>query len=261
MKTPTNDLPPETAGSEARQRGRQLTLTFDGDELPVLARIEFKLREGLPAGFLEKGHPVRGSGFEWEAVAQALSLLFLKYLIWDKSGRPDTFYFSGKSRDSLAASLGDAFYKDNPFQELFSDPTAPPKRQRRMMSIFRGDNLAGKSPRKTHRHITVSEYFLPPDCVEIVWKQRGAKPLVQIQDFQRLEDRIRRAWNLPPEPTVPTGEGSASAEPSSPPSEPPKATPPPPFSGKRSKSALFSATELESEAKAQAAKESRTDSR
>jgi hypothetical protein len=81
-----NDPPPAMPGSDARQRGRKLILTFDGDELPVLARIEFKVRQELEAGFLEKDHPVRGSGFEWEAVAQALSLLFLKYLIWDKNG-------------------------------------------------------------------------------------------------------------------------------------------------------------------------------
>ena len=279
-------------GSEARQRGRKLTLIFDGDELPVLARIQFKPRQDADEAFLEKDHALKGLAFGWDKVSQALSLLFLKYVIWDKSGRPDKFHFSGTSRDSLAASLADAFYKDHPFHELFSGLTA---HQKPMLAVFRGDNLGGKSPRKMHRHIAVSEVTLPPDCVDIIWKQRGEKPLVKIEDFQRLESQIRRAWDLPPEPILRGGEPTATAQTEKPkadtpgpktnqknrtpepapaeteskaanPEEETEASPspaqedlpnlqPPPSSGKRSKTPPLSATELEAEAKKPEAEE------
>jgi hypothetical protein len=85
---------PDLTRSDAWQRGRRLRLDFAADEVPSLTRIQFRLRQELDARVLQKNHPLKGEGFEWDKAAWGFSLIFLHYLIWDKGGQPGEFYFS-----------------------------------------------------------------------------------------------------------------------------------------------------------------------
>jgi hypothetical protein len=221
MKTDTPvhamDLYPNGPGSDASQRGRKLT-----------QKIEYRSRRGEEPEFWEQGHNTKG--FSWTDVPQALSMLFVDYLIWDKTGRQDQFYFTGACNDSHAATLGDAIYSGGPIQELLAGTEAVGKPVKpHAKKIFYGDNVHGRAVVERDRKITVSLNFLPPDCVEIIWQPRGKEPLSKIADLQLLARRLRLSLNLPIPASLATGEESQPKK-----TEPPKKeTPPEPDKAKR----------------------------
>lgn len=215
-------------GSDAYQRGRRVILKLAGEEVPILDRIEYQPKHGVDGEFMEQTHATKG--FQWTEVPQALALLFLDYMVWDKSGRSGKFYFSGSCSGSLAASLGDAIYGSGPITELFVGADAPNKTPRpQIKQIFSGDNVHGRATVSRDRRITVSPTFLPPDCVAIYWDVCGNKPLDRREDFERLAHRIRESLDLLTEsvtpavsvvPALPTTSGSV-------PTPAPKPSPPP----------------------------------
>jgi hypothetical protein len=226
------DLFPDGPGSEPFQRGRKLTLLFSGDEVPVLQKIQYQPKRGEKPSFWETGHET--NGFSWTEVPQSLSMLFVDYLIWAKSGQPDKFYFSGSCSGSHAASLGDAIYGSGPIQELFAAPANPrkPATSEIKMIFSGGDNVHGRATVERDRRITVSKNFLPPDCVEIIWQVRGKAPLKKIADLQLLARRIRMSLELPIPPALEEGEASVPKKDSTAQGKPPepvqtKPAPPP----------------------------------
>lgn len=191
------ELFPDGLGSEAFQMGRMATLEFSGDEVPVLHKIQYRPTRKEEPVFWEQGHSTQD--FEWNKVAQALSMLFIDYVVWDKSGQTGKFYFSGSCRKSHAASLGDAINSGGPIQELFVGEPAPGKpAETQVKTIFRGgDNVHGRATIERDRRIAVNRNFLPPDCVEIIWQIRGKQPLRELTDLQLLGRRLRLSLGLP----------------------------------------------------------------
>jgi hypothetical protein len=200
------DMFPDGPGSEAFQRGRRLTLEFSGDEIPVLYKIQYRSRRGEEPLFWEQNHPTQD--FSWSDVPQALSLLFVDYLVWDKTGRQGRFYFTGSCHESHAASLGDTIFSGHgPIHELLCGTEGPGKPVKpHAKQIFYGDNVHGRATVERDRKITVSLNFLPPDCVAIFWQCRGKEPLSQTADLQLLAKRLRQSLNLvePNQPAQPS---------------------------------------------------------
>ena len=207
------ELFPNGPGSESFQRGRRLTLEFSGEEVPVLQKIQYRPTRAEDPEFWEGQHPTKG--FSWSEVPQALALLFVDYLVWDKSGQPERFYFSGSCRGSHAASLGDAIYASGPIQELFAGspaPGKPPKSQVKL--IFNGDNVHGRATVERDRRISVSQNFLPPDCVEIIWLASRKGRLTDLADLKLLSRRLRLSLDLPQPPSLAKpGPGEPKAHP------------------------------------------------
>lgn len=195
--------------SEPYRRGRRLILRFGGEESPVLQRVEFQVRAGQ-ADHLERDDS--NKGFDWDKFAQALSLFFIRYRLWDLAGQRDIFYFCGSRRNSLAASLGDGIYGSNPFQDLFSDPALHKNDQKLLKKIFGGDYVGGKSSNAPERRITARLNQLPPDCVSIYWRPKGE--LTEVADLQLLEKRLCLSLGIPIEPAKPkTPKESLAPEP------------------------------------------------
>lgn len=193
------ELFPNGPGSDAFQLGRRLVLEFSGDQSPTLCKIQYFARRGEDPTFWEINHPT--NGFSWTDVPQALSLLFVDYLIWDKTGRAGVFDFVGSCTSSPAASLGDAIYGKGPIQELFAGTERPgePIKPHAKRIFVNGDNIHGRATIERDRKISVSQNFLPPDCVAIVWDFHSkTQPLEQLADLQLLSHRLRQSLDLIP---------------------------------------------------------------
>jgi hypothetical protein len=230
--------------SPARESGRRLTLKFTGAEVPILGKISFIPKTGDDAKSWDQNDPKTRVG--WTEVPKALSIFFIKYLAWAKAGNTEGFYFQGRHKESLAASLGDAISNGKQLGELFEESVADGKFLSRLRLVFPyGQNLHGKDKDKKDRRIFVSPNYLPPDCVEIFWDVRGNSPLTEVADFALLEKRIRESAGIPDAPVAPKGEASVPAEEAAPKKAEPeqkKQTP-----KKPSKSTATTATGLETE--------------
>jgi hypothetical protein len=80
------------------------------------------------------------------------------------------------------------------------------------------------------RRISVSQNFLPPDCVAVFWEVRGKDPLKELADLQLLARRLRLSLDLPLPASLATGqESQPKTEPA------PKAKTPPPLPGKQTR--------------------------
>jgi tetratricopeptide (TPR) repeat protein len=215
----------EKIQSEARRLGRRVILEFVGESVPVLDRIEFKPNPGVDSQFWERGHATQG--FAWTEVPQALAILFVEYAVWGavEQQRSD-FFFAGKWRGSLAATLGDAIHKgDDRIHELFVEEVAHGKTVSRVKLVFggKGDNVHGKAKDKRDRRISVNRAYLPPDCVEVVWDCRGKERLKEVGDLRELAKRIRSSLGLPTEAlaSAPPGGEAGNPAPQTPTAPPP----------------------------------------
>ena len=92
------------------ESGHTLKFIFSGTAIPVLERIDFTQIGQTESNFIDRHH--RMFPLRWTKVTQALTLVFLEYVCWAKGGRKEVCFFTGKNKGSLAASLGDAIYKD-----------------------------------------------------------------------------------------------------------------------------------------------------
>jgi hypothetical protein len=213
-KTPPDDH------SEVWHYGRRLKLEFAGEDVPVLHRIEFKPRKDADPDFREQDSK---KDFSWSDVPKGISIVILKYLLWAKQGRKGSVYLTGKHRDSLAASLGDAITNETGFVEVFGEVLPSGITMPRVKQIFVGENMHGKARDNRDRRIRVRESYLPPDCVSVYWDARGAKALSEQKDFQLLLEKLSKAAGIPAEPEISIGEAT-EAEPSTPsaPAEAPK---------------------------------------
>ena len=193
---------PERPQSEARRIGRKLRLEFVNEDVPVLNRISFKFGKDVEPVVLDKLKPE--ITFSWSEVFKALSLILLDYVAWTKAGgEPDEFRLKGNFKDSAAATLGNAIYKDGPIQELFSVVRQSGKSDELAKQFFRGQNVHGRDPDHKDRLITISQFLLPPDCIEIVWGARGEKPLENLEDVRQLAGNICRTAGIRYELNVP----------------------------------------------------------
>ena len=208
-------MPPDDH-SEVWHYGRRLRLEFVGEDVPVLHRIEFKPRQDADPDFREQDSK---EDFSWSDVPKGISIVILKYLLWDKQGRKGSAYLTGKHRDSLAASLGDAITNETGFVEVFGEVLPSGITTPRVKQIFVGENIHGKARDNRDRRIRVQESYLPPDCITVYWDARGPKPLFEKKDFELLLERLGKAAGITAEPKPVEGEAS-QAEPSTP------ATPP-----------------------------------
>jgi len=222
----------EIASSPAWQSGRRLTLKFAGAEVPVLQKISFKSKTGGHAVIWDQDDP-KTPQFDWSQALKVFSLFLLKYKSWAAVGQTEIFYFQGRCRGSLAATLGDAIHGDGRLRELFLEKKVSGKLEPSIKIAFPsvlGQNAHGNDPDKKDRRIVASPNYLPPDCVEIFWDEWGSLPLTVIADFALLEKRIRESAHITEEPVTPTGKGSVppnAAPPTSPEPEPPQEELPP----------------------------------
>jgi hypothetical protein len=193
---------PDNPHSEARRLGRKVRLEFVNEDVPVLNRISFKFGRDVDPVILDKLKPE--ITFSWSEVFKALSLILLDYVAWTKAGgEPDEFRLKGNFKDSAAATLGNAIYKDGPIQELFSVVRQSGRSDELAKQIFRGQNVHGRDPDHKDRLITISQFLLPPDCIEIVWDPRGTEPLQKLEDVRQLTERICRTAGIKYEPGIP----------------------------------------------------------
>jgi len=169
----------ELLQSEAQQSGRRLILRFMEKDKPVLDRIEFVYKTGSRPAFWQRGDIE--NNFGWTEVPQALSLLFLDYVLADPATLAAHFSLRGEKKDSLAASLGNAIYqpKDR-IHGLFVERVDRGVVSR-VQSVFGGDNIHGKLERE--RRIQVRPEFLPQHCIEIYWEPRGLKAFIKHIEF------------------------------------------------------------------------------
>jgi len=203
---------PEKPQSEARRLGRKVRLEFVNEDVPVLNRISFKFGQDVDPVILDKLKPE--ITFSWSEVFKALSLILLDYVAWTKAGgEPDEFRLKGNFKDSAAATLGNAIYKDGPIQELFSVVRQSGKSDELAKQIFRGQNVHGRDPDHKDRLITISQHLLPPDCIEIVWDARGTEPLQKLEDVRQLTERICRTAGIKYEMSVPARQETSKGTP------------------------------------------------
>jgi hypothetical protein len=193
---------PESSPSPARENGRRLTLKFNGAEVPVLDEISFTPKTGDDPNLWNLTPP--NKQYSWSEVPKALSLFFIQYLAWGKTGQRDVFYFQGRHKGSLAATLGDAVSGKGPIHELFEEALASGKFQDQTRMVFEGQNVHGRDRDKKDRRITVHPNYLPPDCVEIVWDDSRLKTL---EELQALERQLRQSAGIPDDVTK--GNGSS----------------------------------------------------
>lgn len=219
----------EKAGSQARLQGRRLTLKFTGPEVPILTLASFLPKAGDDANEWNQADPA--TRVDWSELPKVFSLFCLQYVAWSKAGKPDVFYFQGRHKGSLAATLGDAIHGSGQLPGLFSEIDAAGKSQPRIKLVFpRGQNIHGRDKDKKDRRITVSQHYLPADCVEIFWDARGDLPLTEPADLALLEKRLRESSGLPAEPAPSSGEASPPLKTTAPaptqPKEPEQEMPP-----------------------------------
>ena len=215
------EAPSKNPPSAARQKGRRLSLHFNGEEVPILHKIEFRFSKDFDPEFRKQDDNLRS--FQWRGVAKAVCLIFLEYVIWNENGRKGDFYFEGAERRKLTKPLGNAVYKPaSNLLEIFSEPLKNGHRYY-AQTIFWGQNRAGRAEDNRERRITINQEFLPPDCIEIFWNVQGEDPL-KIDGLNALAKQFRKVLGIPEAPPKLEGEGSDEKE-ASPVETPPK-TPP-----------------------------------
>jgi hypothetical protein len=200
--------PSGPSGLWAWQQGRKLILKFAGSEAPQLRRIEFRFNQSLCPTYWHQGD--RLNSFTWQAVSQAIAVIFLEYLCAKAEHPAEDFEFCGERRGSMAASLGDAIAQNgHRIHKLLAEPSessplpARPKPNELLEStscvrqLFAGLNLHGKEVKE--RRISVSSEFLPPECIEVFWEIHGRKPLHKPEHIRELLARIRKSLGIEPE--------------------------------------------------------------
>ena len=192
---------PEASPSLARKNGRRLTLKFTGAEVPVLDEISFNPKTGDEPNLWNLTPP--NKQYSWSEVPKALSLFFIKYRAWGQAGQSDVFYFQGRHKGSLAATLGDAICGSGPIHELFEESLTSGRFEDRTKLVFDGQNVHGRDRDKKDRRITVHPNYLPPDCVEIIWDNSW---LTTLGELQSLESQLGQSVGIPDD--TPIGEGN-----------------------------------------------------
>lgn len=183
--------------SAARRNGRWLRLYFSGEEVPILDKIEFR----FSAKCAPESRQRIGSqnAFQWRDVAKAVSLMFLEYAIWFRSGGTQQFFFGGAHRKALAKALGNAIYGSTAnLLLIFNDPSR--LKDNYAKNIFHGDNRSGWAGDKRERRITINEELLPADCIEIFWSIEGDSPLADPTVLARLARNFRKFLKIPEPP-------------------------------------------------------------
>jgi hypothetical protein len=188
------DLFGETVPSEARQQGRRLVLKFIGKEEPTLDRIEFHGNRSPKYEFRQRGLlDDKEHSFKSSPAAIALSIFLLDYLCARLKSPPRSYMLEGVD-GSLAATLGYALAKSNgSWYQLFREYPEVGGPMDRVSFVFGGKNFEGKPSKQ--RLIKVRADYLPADCIEVHWDEGRLKGLPAIQ---KLDDKFRAAWKLPP---------------------------------------------------------------
>jgi len=198
-----SDIPKQLA--ERPNPGHKLKFTFVGEDPPVLERIDFTQEGATEPNFLDrehKTHPLR-----WTKVTKALTLLFLEYAAWGKAGKKGKCFFSGKSRGSLAASLGDAIYKntdDEFIHSLFTYVNSRTMDFSLVKQVFmcdRGYNVHGKEKDGRNRRIRVNETTLPPESVHISWHHEDSERATPVEDLKQLRGFVNTLRKILGEPS------------------------------------------------------------
>ena len=192
------DMVPGGVPSKPNQDGRKLILKFESADHPALDLIEFKACTGSKAEFRQRNSDEdRDRSFKHDKFPIAVSIFFLDYLCAQLQSPPRPFHMEG-GNGTLAATLGNALAKNNSswyklFVEFINGEPA-----NRVSFIFRGSKLPANPPEP--RLIRVDSSYLPADCFEVYWcKVR----LSGLDEIQRLADKFRACWKLPPPPELP----------------------------------------------------------
>ena len=211
--------------SGPRQEGRRLILKFIGGHHPELDRVQFQWSATSEPAHWQQGDPPEKSPMTWSEVPQALTLIFLHYLIAGPQTTGPVF-FTGARQGSPAASLGIAISNSSTgIHKLFQERLDSGATVSRVRQIFAGKNVHGKDKDDPQRRIFVRSENLPPDCIEVYWGLCGPDRIFDVAVLREIDRRIRADLGIPIEPP-PVGEGAPpkTAEADSPPSP----TPPPP---------------------------------
>lgn len=206
--TTATELFAEETASTSRPKPRKLILNFIGRDRPQLERAEFHSEESTKPGYWQQ-KPKAQEGehsITWTKVPQAVSLIFLDYVIAGLQGASGKFHFSGAKTGSLAASLGDAIVKgEGKLFKLFAQFLKNGGEFSRVQYVFDGRNMDGK--KAGERYLWIKRDYLPFECVQILW---DSTPLKNLPAVQKLAAQIRKAEKLPPPSnlTLPDGGGS-----------------------------------------------------
>jgi hypothetical protein len=185
------------------QNGRRLILKFIGSNKPELDRIEFRWSQTSDSFYWQQGDPQEKFPMSWTKIPQALSLIFLDYLIAGETIGP--IHFTETNGGDLPTALGNAITdRFGKLHELFAERPPKEKPISRVKQIFGGKNIHGKED--GDRRIFIQSDNLPADCIEVYWPFRSRESLTAHRDIlQDLARCIRESLGikLPPEPNEP----------------------------------------------------------
>ena len=201
--------------SKARQDGRSLKLFFTGPDAPIiLDKIEFRLSDEYEMAYRAQRDPKHS--FQWREVPRALSLIILEYVVWEKAGDKGRFYFEGPDRQELARTLSKGKYK--PDDTLFGVfcVLIGKTMTNCALTIFQGQNAAGKAEDDREHRLTINQNFLPADCIEIYWNAKGDAPLTKLKTLNELTVLFRKTLGIPEAPPKPAEEEPEKPQPAKP---------------------------------------------